>query len=148
MINKLYHATYLPFLDSIKENGLGVTKNKMWEDSKPGVVYLADDPWVAESYAETSELLYDLDDADDYLDNIIILEIDATQLDSNKLYKDENVILDNEEENATWEYHGIIPWKACKIFNSKIEKVELEDCDIYTNLYGVKKYIKSLSRNT
>lgn len=26
---KLYHATYLPFLNSIKENGLGATENKM-----------------------------------------------------------------------------------------------------------------------
>ena len=54
---KLYHATYLPFLDSIKATGLGKTENKMWNDSKAGVVYLSNDPWVAESYAETYEWL-------------------------------------------------------------------------------------------
>lgn len=109
--NKLYHATYEPFLNSIEENGLGATENKMWEDSKPGIVYLATDPWVAESYAETSEL------ADsELLDNIIILEVDTSKLDINKLAIDRNVLLDEDEESATLEYYGIIPWEACKIF--------------------------------
>ena len=115
MPTKLYHATYLHFLDSIKENGLGATKNKMWEDSKTGVVYLADDPWVAESYAECSEFA-----DDELLDDIIILEVDTSKLDTSKLYVDENVKLEDDEENATWEYHGIIPWEACKIFDSNL----------------------------
>lgn len=116
---KLYHATYTPFLDSIKSNGLGNTKNKMWTDSVNGVVYLANDPWVAESYAEESEWVYEQEDPDTYLDNIVILEINTSKLNKNKLKVDKNVLLDDEEENATWEYHGIIPWEACKIFKKE-----------------------------
>lgn len=129
--NKLYHATYLPFLDSIKANGLGKTENKMWTDSKSGVVYLANDPWVAESYAENSEFLEDRDDAEDFLNNIIILEVDTEMLDSAKLNIDKNVLLSDDEENATWEYDGCIPWEACKIFNSSIA----EDFKLYENLF-------------
>ena len=129
--NKLYHATYLQFLDSIKANGLGKTENKMWTDSKSGVVYLAEDPWVAESYAATSEFLDDREDADYFLDNIIILEVDTTKLDSAKLNIDENVLLYDDEERATWEYDRCIPWEACKIFNSSMA----EDFKLYENLF-------------
>ena len=128
---KLYHATYKPFLKSIQQKGLGSTKRKMWSDSKPGVVYLADDPWVAESYAETSEWVDDQEDPDKYLDNIIILEVDPSKLDSTKIFIDRNVLLDEGEENATWEYHGVIPWEACKIFDSTIS----EDFRAYENLW-------------
>ena len=103
----------------------------MWADSKPGVVYLADDPWVAESYAETSEWVDDQEDPDKYLDNIIILEVDPSKLDSTKIFIDRNVLLDEGEENATWEYHGVIPWEACKIFDSTIS----EDFRAYENLW-------------
>lgn len=115
---KLYHATYAQFLDSIKSNGLGNTKNKMWTDSRHGVVYLANDPLVAESYAEESEWLDSLENVNDYLENIIILEVDITQLDKNKIIADRNVFVEEGDENSTWEYHGIIPWEACKILSS------------------------------
>jgi hypothetical protein len=128
---KLYHATYKQFLKSIQQKGLGNTKRKMWSDSKTGVVYLADDPWVAESYAETAEWPEDRDDPDAYYDNIIILEIDTTKLDPSKLKVDENVLLDEGEENSTWEYHDIIPWDAIKIFDSSIA----EDFKLYENLW-------------
>jgi hypothetical protein len=129
--SKLYHATYRQFLNSIKKKGLGNTKKKMWSDSKPGVVYLADDPWVAESYAEESEYIDSVEDPDDYLDNIIILEVDTSKLDSSKLYIDENVLLDADEEGSTWEYHDIIPWEAIKIFDSSIA----EDFEVYNTLW-------------
>ena len=123
---KLYHATYKPFLKSIQLSGLGNTTNKMWTDSKQGVVYLATDPWVAESYAEESEWLDEVNDPDYYLDNIIILEINTEEIDSNKLYVDKNVLLDDDEENATWEYHGTIPWNACRIFNTSLVEEFIE----------------------
>lgn len=132
MINKLYHATYRPFLDSIKENGLGATENKMWGDSKHRVVYLANDPWVAESYAECAEFLDELSDEQLELYEIVILEIDANQLDLDKLFVDENVILEEDEENATWEYHDIIPWSACEIFETSRM---YEDFKEYENLW-------------
>lgn len=132
MPDKLYHATYKTFLKSIQQKGLGNTKIKMWSDSKPGVVYLADDPWVAESYAEESEWVDEREDPDRYLDNIIILEIDVAKLDKDKLEVDKNVLLDEDEANATWEYHGIIPWEACKIFESNLN----EEFDNYSNLWN------------
>ena len=52
---KGYHATYKQFLNSIKRKGLGNTKKKMWSDSFSGVVYFANNPDVAESYAEEAE---------------------------------------------------------------------------------------------
>lgn len=122
---KLYHATYKQFLKSIQQKGLGNTKRKMWTDSVRGVVYLADDPWVAESYAEESEWVDERDDPDAYLENIIILEIDTTKLDESKFEVDKNVILEPDEENSTWEYHGIIPWEACTIFNTELQEWKL-----------------------
>ena len=114
---KLYHATFQPFLESIQQNGLGNTERKMYTDSVNGVVYLADDPCVAESYAECSEWVEEQDGIDDYAysDNIVILEIDVSKLDNGKIFVDQNVLLEEDEENATWEYHGIIPWDACRV---------------------------------
>lgn len=116
--DKLYHATYKQFLKSIQANGLGKTENKMWNDSKSRVVYLATEPWVAESYAEEAEWLDAVEDPGEWLDNIIILEVDASKLDKTKLSIDENVLLDDGEEPSTWEYHGIIDFSLCKILES------------------------------
>ena len=56
--NILYHATYKPLLKKIQADGLDTTKSKKaWEDSKPGLVYLAKDIDVAGSYAEASEMV-------------------------------------------------------------------------------------------
>lgn len=101
-----YHATYKPFLNSIKKNGLGNTRRKMWSDSKgKGTVYLATDPDVAASFAENAEWLDDVEDYDKYADNIIIIVIDGSLLDKNLLEIDQN----NRSEDPTYEYHGIIP---------------------------------------
>ena len=98
----LYHATYRPLLKSIKAHGLGGDRAQAkWEDSKPGVVYLARDPDVAESYAESSDVV-----PDEWLDQIVVLKIRADQLDPSRLFVDQNV-----QDNAgdTLEYHGVIP---------------------------------------
>ena len=104
----LYHATYRPLLKSIEQHGLGGDKaQSKWEDSKPGVVYLALDKNVAESYAETSDVV-----PDDWIDKIIILEISTAGLDPNKFNIDNNV---QDNEGDTLEYHGIIPVSNIKI---------------------------------
>jgi RNA:NAD 2'-phosphotransferase (TPT1/KptA family) len=109
----LYHATYRPLLKKIKEDGLDTKKSKKaWEDSKPGLVYLATNLDVAASYAESSEMV-----PDSYLDNIIILHIDTSQLDLTKLSIDQNV---QDNKGDTLEYDGIIPFSAI----SKITKYE------------------------
>lgn len=111
---KLYHATYKQFLKSIKKSGgLEGGKNKMWEDSKKKVVYLAIDKDVAESYMEDNDFLEELDDDeyDDYVDNIIVFEIDTSKLNLSLLKSDENV---RNDDNSTFEYKGKIPLDAMK----------------------------------
>jgi hypothetical protein len=81
---------------------------KAWEDSVSGYVYLALDPDVAESYAESSEEV-----PEDWLDEIVILIIDTDKIDKSKLFIDENV-LDNQGD--TLEYKGIISPDALKIY--------------------------------
>jgi len=108
----LYHATYKPLLKKIKEKGLDTNDSKKaWEDSIPGYVYLALDPYVAESYAEESEMV-----PEGWLDNIIILKIDTNKLDKSKLFTDQNV---QDNEGDTLEYRGVIPWEALSLHKSE-----------------------------
>lgn len=105
----LYHATYKPLFKNIKLLGLkgGVRKN--WEDSKSNLVYLSFDPDVAESYAETSDEV-----PEEWLDKIIILEINTEGLDFSKFSSDNNVL----DDDGTLVYDGIIPINNIKIFNN------------------------------
>lgn len=101
----LYHATYKPLLKKIKEHGLDTRMSKKaWEDSIPGYVYLALEPDVAFSYAESSEEV-----PEEWIDKIIVLKIDRESLDQSKLFIDQNVI---DNEGDTLEYRGIIPWES------------------------------------
>ena len=99
----LYHATYRPLLRSIKRGGLGGpgSEKKKWEDSIHGAVYLALDPHVAESYAETSDSV-----PDEWLDEIVILQISTDGLNPGKFMLDRNV---RDNAGDTVEYHGVIP---------------------------------------
>ena len=111
---KLYHATYKQFIKSIKKDGgLIGGKNKMWGDSKSYVVYLAKDRDVAESYMEDNDFLNDLDDDeyDDYVDNIVVFEIDTSHLDPKLLKIDQNV---RNNDGATYEYAGKISMSSLK----------------------------------
>jgi len=102
----LYHATYKPLLNKIKTLGLGNTKRTNWQDSKAGVVYLSEDPYVAESYAETAEEV-----PETWLDEIVILQIDTTNLNVTDFFIDRNNL------NAdTIEYHGIIPSEYISLY--------------------------------
>lgn len=110
----LYHATYKALLPSIRKNGLGNTKRTFWEDSKPGIVYLADDPSVAQSYAEANEYC-----DEQWLDNIIIFQINKNALDDKKLFKDNNVLIDIDNTQHTYQYHGIIPFDSLQIYTEE-----------------------------
>jgi len=100
----LYHATYKPFLDSIMKNGIGGSgAQTQWEDSNPGYVYLAKDPEVARSHAEANEEV-----PDEYIDDIVVLSIDTSQLDQNNLEDDPNVM----DDDSTLAYKGVIPTSA------------------------------------
>ena len=98
----LYHATYIPLLDSIKKTGLGGTTQTYWEDSKPGTVYLSVDKDVAISYAESNENV-----PEDWLDQIVVLVVSFDKLDPDYLEIDQNV---QDNEGVTLEYHKIIPY--------------------------------------
>jgi len=113
--NFLYHATYKKLLKSIKLNGLGGigSEKKKWEDSKKGLVYLAINPDIAYSYAETSENM-----PEDWLDEIVMLKINTNGLDKSKFNIDKNV-MDNTGD--TIEYSGIIPINNISIINYEEE---------------------------
>jgi hypothetical protein len=108
----LYHATYRALLRSIKKTGLGGkgSESKRWEDSIHGVVYLATDPNVAESYAEASETV-----PDEWLDDIVILKIATAGLNPSLLKMDQNV---QDNEGDTLEYHGVIPLSNISMYES------------------------------
>ncbi len=107
----LYHATYRPLLKSIQKNGLGGSgAQAKYEDSAPGVTYLAVDRDVAISYAETSDMV-----PDEWLDEIVVLKIPASKLDKSKLHIDRNV---QDNEGDTLEYHGIIPFSLVQLSES------------------------------
>ena len=109
---KLYHATYAPLVGKIKREGLGgKSSRKKWEDSKKGVTYWATDPEIAYSYAESSEMV-----PDDWLDEIVVFECDIRNFDPDKLFVDENVLLDDDcdPNEITFEYHGIMDFNRLK----------------------------------
>ena len=123
----LYHATYKPFLNSIMKNGLGGSgAQTQWEDSKPGYVYLAKDPEVAVSHAEANEEV-----PDEYIDDIVVLSINASQLDQDNLEDDSNVM----DDDSTLAYKGIIPSSA---FSVQIDELKIEKPDPKDTL-GVKR---------
>jgi len=101
--NTLYHATYCAYIDSILTHGLGAKPIPNWEFSKPNVVYLEACPDAAESYPEISEIVSD----DIYELGIVILRINTSNLDMEKLQRDSNIRYD--EHSNSFEYHGIIP---------------------------------------
>ena len=115
----LYHATYKPRLKNIKLKGLGAGGKRNWEESKRGVVYLALDPNVAESYAETSDMV-----PDEWLDQIVILKIATAGLDPNKFYIDSNV---QDNQGDTLEYHGVIPLKNISLYKQGVAEAKETD---------------------
>jgi hypothetical protein len=102
--NYLYHATFRNRMKSISKSGLlSNPKNKNWGDSKPGRVYLAKDPHVALSYAESAD-----EDVPEktYNSGIVVYKIHKKHLDLDKIHGDENVQVGNGDH--TVEYHGDI----------------------------------------
>jgi|688.fasta_scaffold01844_28 hypothetical protein len=129
----LYHATYRPLLKSIKAHGLGGDRAQAkWEDSKPGVVYLALDPNVAESYAESSDVV-----PEDWLDQIVILKIAASKLDKSRLFIDQNV---QDNQGDTLEYHGVIPFSNISLYKKGVA----EDIDYQRHLKLINAHMKKM----
>ena len=112
----LYHATYKPRLKNIKLKGLGAGGKRNWEDSQRGIVYLALDPNVAESYAETSDMV-----PDEWLDQIVILKISTAGLDPNNFHIDSNV---QDNQGDTVEYHGVIPLTNISLYKQGVAEAK------------------------
>ena len=112
-----YHATFGSRMTSIRKTGLCGQTNKSkrnWEDSAPDLVYLALDPFVAESFAESSE-----DASDRDIDSgIVIFEIQESELDSSLLFPDPNVAFDHEV--YSFAYRGIIGFEKLKSINGDL----------------------------
>ena len=105
VVDNYYHATYKPFLSSILKDGLKKNISKKSWSGSGNFVYLSTDKNVAESYAETSD-----DVPEEYLDNIVILKIDANKIDRKLISKDEKNLAGD-----TLQYNGTIPANAIKV---------------------------------
>jgi len=132
-VKYLYHATFEPYLKSIMSKGLGKTDIPNYDDSKKGVVYMAYDPDVAESYAEVVD---NEDIPDDWFDKIVILKIDVSGLDKDKLSDDRNVL----DDDSTVEYHGVIAPKY-------ITRVNLEEGKVKSTALGAMAALSMLGTN-
>lgn len=131
----LYHATYKPYWEEIKKSGrIKPGAHSSCEGlSHSDVIYLLRDYDNAYSYAETAE-----DVPEEYLDQIVVLTIDANKLNIDKLNIDENQAYGNYkevdvEDPSTWielQYEGYIP-------TSWITEVsgELEESKHLTEMY-------------
>ena len=126
---KLYHATYSDFLDSIKENGLGNIRNKINSYSKPGTVALSTSIEDALASIEWTEWVENSDDYEYYYDSQVVLEIDTNKLIPYKLkLVDENLM--------DYEYAGIIPWDACTVVTENNLKHDISnDVNEYDSLW-------------
>lgn len=113
---KLYHATYRPLLRSIKKHGIvpGGKRFKNFDWSK-NFVYLAEQPENAISFVEVAE---NDDIPEDWIDDIVVLEVDVSKLNLTKMAPDENwnpAVADDEVGYRSFQYDGIIPTDAIKV---------------------------------
>lgn len=102
--NVLYHATFEGNRSSILQYGLDASRGKRNYDISFPVIYLCDDPDIAEGYA--------IEAYGERQDNIILLQIETAELDYRLLSLDRNHML---PDSRAYEYRGIIPPSAISI---------------------------------
>lgn len=134
----LYHATYKPYWEEIKRSGALRPKAHSNWDISGDFIYLSRDPDNAFSYAETSELV-----PEGYLDQIVVLEINANKLnldlldcDHNQAYGAEGYDVDYEDPQ-TWEemqYAGNIPLNAIRELSGESLAESTNSTDIWSNI--------------
>lgn len=115
---ELYHATYLPRLASIMSQGLRPDTEKNWAISKD-YIYLTDDPEVAVAFAEIAEEV-----PKKYLNQIVVLKVNAEDLDLDKLEMDDNII---EKNDYSFQYSGHIPPEIIEVEN--IDFIDFEELE-------------------
>lgn len=106
---KLYHATYRPLLDEIMSSGIVPggkdIQNFDWSGK---FVYLTEGVENAISFVEASE---NDDIPEEWLDDIVVLEVDVSKLDLTKIAPDENwnpSTGEGEEGYRSFQYDGIV----------------------------------------
>ena len=132
----VYHATYKPYWEEIKKEGfIKPGKHSNWGDEfkTKNNIYLSKDYYNALSYAETAEEV-----PEEFLDQIVVLEIDADKLDVDHLDPDHNQVYDYDgevqlEDPLTWvelQYDLSIPVSAIKKVH---DESELNESVLTTN---------------
>lgn len=120
----LYHATPSCYINSIKKFGLGGKRprKRFWDyegteyESKFGV-FLANDENVAYDFLDSSDDYWEL--AEEYEAKydkeleIVVFAVNTSGLDLSKLTIDTN----NDSEDPTYFYDGVIPYTALKKVN-------------------------------
>ena len=146
----LYHATYQPYWEEIKKFGRikpGVHSNWGSNFQTDQAVYLSRDFDDAVDFAETAEST-----PQEYLKDIVVLEIDANKLDFDLLDIDRNQAYGyndvNVEDPLSWvefSYSGPIPVSYIKAaYNSAHQPLDSKSSpDILTEVYPLKNETKS-----
>ncbi len=108
----LYHATFNALIPSIQKHGLlpnGVEKKYINFDNIESGVYMDENPNGAGSFVEVSE---NPDIPEDWFDEIVVISIDTSKLNSNYFDVDPNVIAHEGEDTRPFIYKGIVPPSA------------------------------------
>ena len=106
---KLYHATYKACLDRIMTNGLTIEADhkKAWTDSECSFIYLPSDPEAAISFAEKNKNV-----PKEWIDEIVLLEIDSEQLDMALIHLD--YLVKDSSRLTAYQYTWDIPKSAVR----------------------------------
>ena len=116
----LYHATTEDRLKSIKKYGLLKNKESNWDEMQMnGYIYFSFDPEVAEDY------VYESDNYDDQ--DVVILKVDSSVLDLNKICYDYNNHCETIEDINSIAYDGNIPPKDIQIGSTEDKGYEFTD---------------------
>jgi hypothetical protein len=115
----LYHATFGENLKYIQQNGLQPLGGNEGICAFPGCemgVYLANNAPFAKSFVDVAE---NKSIPQDWFDDIVVLEIDVAQLDTQLLKKDPHMNMgDNPLKYSSYIYRGTIPISAIKNLHS------------------------------
>lgn len=104
----LYHATFNALIPRIESLGLLPKDDQILHNFR-GIelgVYMAETPAEAGSFVEVSE---NGNIPDEWFDEIVVIKIDTSKLDSSKFDVDPNVIPHEGNTNIPFIYKGIVP---------------------------------------
>jgi hypothetical protein len=104
----LFHATISSRVDSILRQGLLTNPGRRNYDFSNSVICLTDDPIIAQSFVEGAN---NITEEEHHNESIVVLSVDSTMLDHQKLFDDKNISQD-EGDIVYLEYRDDIPPSA------------------------------------